>query len=87
MSRIENFDVDEYRTELECMDDEQLFGESGLAELAEPRMNALVEDYEMQLDEMDMSELYGDEEWERLRSAKIEELVSARLEALEQLGQ
>jgi hypothetical protein len=82
MSSIENFDVDEYRGELECQDDETLFGEEELASLAETRMTALVEQYEEELDDMSMSELYGDEAWEEIRAAKIEELIDARLKAL-----
>lgn len=82
MSSIEDFDVDEYRAELECQGDEELFGEDELAELAETRMNALVEEYEEELDSMDMSELYGEEAWEEIRAAKIEELIEARLKAL-----
>jgi len=85
MSSIEDFDVDEYRGELECQDDETLFGEDDLARLAETRINALVEQYEQELDTKDMVELYGDDEWESIRTAKIEEMVEARLEALEQL--
>ena len=87
MSSIEDFDVDEYSDELECKDDDELFGEDELAELAETRMNALVEQYEGQLDNMDMEKLYGHDEWETVRSAKGEELIKARIEALEQLGQ
>ena len=87
MSNIEDYDVDEYREELECQDDETLFGESELATLAETRMNALVEQYEEQLDGMDMEELYGHDEWEEIRAAKIEALIDARLEALGQLGE
>ena len=34
MNSTENFDVDEYRAELECQDDETLFGENELASLA-----------------------------------------------------
>lgn len=87
MNTIEDFDADEYREELECMEDDELFGEDELAELAETRMDALVEQYEAQLDAKDMSELYGDDEWERVRSAKVEERIKVRLEALEQLDQ
>ena len=81
MCSTENFDVDEYRAELECQDDETLFGESELAKLAETRMNALVEGYEEELDTKDMAELYGDDEWERIRAEKIEELVETREDA------
>ena len=87
MNTIEDFDADEYRAELECQDDEQLFGESELAELAETRMTALVEQYEEELDGKDMDELYGHDDWEPLRAAKIEELIDARLEALAQGGE
>ena len=81
MSIKENFDVDVYRTELECMDDDELFGESELTDLTDKQMNALVEKHEEELDTKDMSELYGDEEWERLRASKVEERINARLEA------
>lgn len=82
MNSIEDFDVDEYRAELDCQDDESLFGEDELALLAETRMNALVEQYEERLDGQDMEELYGQEEWEKIRAARIEGLIDARLEAL-----
>ena len=82
--QIEDFDADGYRDELECQDDETLFGESELTDLAERRMNALVEQYEEQLDGMEMAELYGNDEWEEIRAAKIEELIEARQEALGQ---
>ncbi len=84
MNKIEDFDADGYRDELECQDDETLFGESELTDLAERRMNALVEQYEEQLDGMEMAELYGIDEWEEIRAAKIEELIEARREALGQ---
>ena len=80
MSINEDFDVNVYRTELECMDDDELFGESELAVLTDKQMNALVEKYEEELDIKDMSELYGDEEWEKLRASKVEERINARLE-------
>jgi len=82
MSNIKDFDVEEYRAELESQDDETLFGEEELARLAETRMNALVEQYEEELDGMDLEELYGHDEWEGIRAAKIEERIEARLEAL-----
>src|SRR6516225_5397925 len=82
MNNDAHFDVEEYRAELECKADDELFSENELAELAEKQMTVLVERYEEQLDDKDMSELYGDEEWERLRAAKIEERVSARQDAL-----
>ena len=87
MNTIEDFDADEFRSELECMEDDELFGEDELAELAETRINALVEQYEEQLDAKDMSELYGEDVWEKVRSAKVEERINARFEAIEQLGQ
>ena len=87
MRSIEDFDVEEYRAELECQDDETLFGESELTLLAETRMNALIEQYEEELDGQDMEELYGQDEWEKLRAAKMEELIDARLEALSQQGE
>ena len=80
MSNIEDYEIEGYRVELQILDDETLFGESELTQLAETRMNALVEKYEEQLDDMDMEELYGQDEWENIRAAKIEELVNVRRE-------
>ena len=79
MTNTEDFDLNEYRAELETQDDETLFGEEELARLAETRMNAPVEQYEEELDGMDMEELYGHDEWEGIRAAKIGELIDARL--------
>lgn len=80
-------DIEEYRTELENADDETLFGESELTQLAETRMNALVEKYEEELDAMDMSELYGDALWEELRATRIEERIEARLETFNDVSE
>jgi uncharacterized protein YlxW (UPF0749 family) len=66
--------IEVYRTELENMNDEELFGETELAQLAETRMNLLVEEYEERLDDMDMGEQF--------RAAKIEERIEARRESL-----
>jgi hypothetical protein len=83
MSNKEQFDMDEYRTEIEWWDDDELFSETELAGLTETRMNSLVEQYEEQLDKMGMEELYGHDEWERIRAVKIEELIAARAKSMD----
>ena len=87
MSKTRPFDMDKYRTKLERMDDEQLFDEQELEELAETQRAAFVEDYQSQLEGWNLADLFSEEEWEKIRAAKIEERINEQLQTLEQLGE